>query len=479
MWFRFDVKQTTEKWVDGSDGKDYTWWKTNVFIRWDAKTGRTIVMILDPIPLLEEELLQNRDGIIRLVDPESLAQMKNTSSPYYIPSLFMEAAVHIHDKAVWGIRDVVRDIEKEREQANFHGPSQSSLDPGMRHTIHATEMLETMLTVATNMLEAHNLFVDENLVPLPTTHEGDPGKINMAPVNVMNRQVVYRLRNAGVALRTLWHRAQANQSRLDNVFNVTAHVISTQIAEAARVDNNVMKTLGLLGTAFLPATLIAALFSMSFFGTDNNSQWVWHSQLWYYFVITIPLTGIVMIFTWRINPSIQAKRAKNKEEKRKAEAKRKTEQEEARRKAEAEASNSSRTPTVINRFTQIRQRTMTMTGFGSRSRTATIANRAGGGEPGQDEMMMMRGDLVPMNVLNSRNDEASTASTVVAPLAPEQQQQQQQETPQQTQRQTSQPPQTPEAQRTNQEPPSDAFAPESPGWPGSPGTADRGFLNMV
>ena len=159
-----------------------------------------------------------------------------------------------------------------------------------------------------------------------------------------------------------------------------------------------------------------------------------------------------MVGTWYVNPRVQAKRTKLKEEKRQAEAAKQKADEEARRKAEAESGPK---PFLTNRLAQFRQRTATLR-LG-RSRTTNLAGQemsagAGAGEGGAG---------LALSVLN-RNGEASTASTVVAPPSSSEHQQQQHTPPLQLQL-----------------PPPGAFAPESPGFPGSPGTADRGFLSMV
>lgn len=78
-----------------------------------------------------------------------------------------------------------------------------------------------------------------------------------------------------------------------------------RLAHASKRDSNSMKTLSLLGAIFLPATYLASVFSMTFFnfqngsGNDNNGGPVVAPQLWIYFVITIPLT-LIIVLIWRI-----------------------------------------------------------------------------------------------------------------------------------------------------------------------------------
>jgi hypothetical protein len=89
-----------------------------------------------------------------------------------------------------------------------------------------------------------------------------------------------------------------------------------RLAHASRRDSTSMKILSLLGAIFLPATYLASIFSMSFFdfipdnnGSDSSSSssssgggsgdWSPVSPLlWIYFVITIPLTLLIVV-CWR------------------------------------------------------------------------------------------------------------------------------------------------------------------------------------
>jgi len=86
-----------------------------------------------------------------------------------------------------------------------------------------------------------------------------------------------------------------------------------RLAHAAKRDSTSMKTLSLLGAIFLPATYLASVFSMTFFNfqdqdNDNNNNssnningspdHIVSRYLWIYFVISIPLTVVIVLF-WR------------------------------------------------------------------------------------------------------------------------------------------------------------------------------------
>ncbi|KAK3401218.1 hypothetical protein B0T20DRAFT_451810 [Sordaria brevicollis] len=87
-----------------------------------------------------------------------------------------------------------------------------------------------------------------------------------------------------------------------------------KLAHAAKRDATSMKSISLLGAIFLPATLLASVFSMTFFnfqdqdsdfspaGDDSSSPAESATRtvspsIWVYFAITIPLTLIIVV-TW-------------------------------------------------------------------------------------------------------------------------------------------------------------------------------------
>ncbi|KAK0748624.1 hypothetical protein B0T21DRAFT_389452 [Apiosordaria backusii] len=98
-----------------------------------------------------------------------------------------------------------------------------------------------------------------------------------------------------------------------------------RLAHNAKRDSSSMKTLSLLGAIFLPATYLASVFSMTFFDFNDNNNYsrnngpvsgsgangtgsggeereknqVVSPDLWIYFVITVPLT-LLIVLIWRI-----------------------------------------------------------------------------------------------------------------------------------------------------------------------------------
>jgi hypothetical protein len=55
-----------------------------------------------------------------------------------------------------------------------------------------------------------------------------------------------------------------------------------------------MKSISLLGALFLPGTYLASVFSMDFFNFEPSDR-VIASELWIYFVITVPVTAAIVV----------------------------------------------------------------------------------------------------------------------------------------------------------------------------------------
>jgi hypothetical protein len=73
-----------------------------------------------------------------------------------------------------------------------------------------------------------------------------------------------------------------------------------RLAHASKRDSDSVKTLSLLGAVFLPATFISSVFSMTFFNfqPEGDPPPIISPLLWVYFVITVPVT-LVIVMAWR------------------------------------------------------------------------------------------------------------------------------------------------------------------------------------
>ncbi|KJA25348.1 hypothetical protein HYPSUDRAFT_424495 [Hypholoma sublateritium FD-334 SS-4] len=75
---------------------------------------------------------------------------------------------------------------------------------------------------------------------------------------------------------------------------------TASIAKSTQQDSSSMITMAAVTMFFLPGTFVSALFSMVFFNADpSNTGLLVNSQLWLFFVITVPLT-VAVFLTWEL-----------------------------------------------------------------------------------------------------------------------------------------------------------------------------------
>ncbi|OCK80315.1 hypothetical protein K432DRAFT_425842 [Lepidopterella palustris CBS 459.81] len=288
-WFRFIVKQTLDNVPKGQ--KDYIWYKFNIFTRWLLNTNQTIVVVFDPPPGVRERIPSP------LLDA---SETSNFSDPYLIHSLFAEDVVRLQDDAVWGIRNLVREIEVHRTASAAPNPDYPRLHDIARHAIHVSETLDLAVKTVDCMMSRHDQFLSDR--------SASDDKIKTTQRQIRNRMYFY-----DHMLRSLRFRSASNKERLLNeiqlTFNTVAQYdsrISVQIGRAAQSDSSAMKTIAFLTLTFFPATFISAIFSMSFFNFNpDEDRWTVSKKFWVYWAVAIPLTCITAIswtFWQKISP---------------------------------------------------------------------------------------------------------------------------------------------------------------------------------
>ncbi|KAI1376664.1 hypothetical protein F4677DRAFT_69868 [Hypoxylon crocopeplum] len=135
--------------------------------------------------------------------------------------------------------------------------------------------------------------------------------------SMLARLDFYRVKLTGMEhyIHTTLERLHIQRQALYNIMaqkesKLNLEIASQQrrVAHATKRDGTAMKTLSLLGAMFLPGTFMASIFSMTFFDfnvgpnfgdpSDSSGEGAQVSnQLWIYFVITVPLT-LVIVLAW-------------------------------------------------------------------------------------------------------------------------------------------------------------------------------------
>ncbi|KAF1962462.1 hypothetical protein CC80DRAFT_435461 [Byssothecium circinans] len=275
-WFRALVKQTHEHAQEGQ--KDYIWYKHNIFTRWLASTSQTILLVFDPKPVVRQRLLSAPLYISSL----------STSDPYWIYDCLLEDLIDLQDKAVWGIRTLVRQTEIHRNaRLGAPPPDFLRLHDIARHAIHVSETLDVAVTTIKMVSACH----EGHLRAWPASEGREKEKSTHALLQS-------KLQFYDHMLRSLRHRAASNKDRLNNeiqyAFNAVTQYdsrVTVEIGRAAQSDSAAMKTISFLTLTFFPATYVCAIFSMSFFNySPESGKWRVSSDFWIYWVVAVPIT---------------------------------------------------------------------------------------------------------------------------------------------------------------------------------------------
>ncbi|GJN80946.1 hypothetical protein PLIIFM63780_004476 [Purpureocillium lilacinum] len=282
-WCRFKVKHTAS--LPKQAEADYHWAKLNVFSRWYKAPNHTVVLIFDP------EKMRKGDETLRDEFERSLTDLvgeEDLADPFWIYPPLVDFVVRAQDKAVWQIRDLVRNIEKSREHRKGEASIlQSVIFLNMynvqRHAVHVCETLEVAISTTEWIEKHHDLFLNGL----------QAGSKSAASKNITNG-----LLDKQNFLTVLLHRSDANKSRLNSEIGLAFNTVSVEIANATKRDSAAMRTIAFVSLLFLPATFTSAIFSTTFFKFDDNSSaWEVSGMFWLYWVVAIPLT-VAAVLVW-------------------------------------------------------------------------------------------------------------------------------------------------------------------------------------
>ncbi|ODA80038.1 hypothetical protein RJ55_02996 [Drechmeria coniospora] len=145
---------------------------------------------------------------------------------------------------------------------------------------------------------------DANLTPQEEAHWKEMDKLHRS---LQARLDFYKVKLKGLEnyIHTTLERLKVQREALYNIMsqrearlNLEIAGEQRRIAHASKRDSAAMKTISLMGALFLPGTYLASVFSMTFFNFQAEATRAVAPQLWIYFVVTIPLTAIIVCSWW-------------------------------------------------------------------------------------------------------------------------------------------------------------------------------------
>ncbi|TLS31007.1 hypothetical protein PpBr36_03495 [Pyricularia pennisetigena] len=286
-WSRFLVKKIGEP-APGTD-LNYKWLKFNLFTRWLPSTNQMVFLVFDPLPDVKGRIYARLKKAI----PDSQQQQRDH---FWVHSQILHDFVDLQHRSVWGIRNHVRTMEKAQNE-NDMTPNFRRLHDLARHSIHICETLELACISMDELLEffsSSSLFQHTHAVG-GTDEQRTAAVIAAAVTRTASQNQLQFQRHV---LRSFRLRAQANKERLQNeiglAFNNIAQqnaLLAVEIGKATRTDGLAVKTIAFVTFAFLPATLICAIFSMPFFELESGTgELLVSDKFWMYWAVTIPVT---------------------------------------------------------------------------------------------------------------------------------------------------------------------------------------------
>ncbi|CAI6099577.1 unnamed protein product [Clonostachys chloroleuca] len=250
------------EYVPYTNTKGYIWFGIRIFTRWNSKGECQILCVDIPFDLPDklEASFKKRPSVLNFEDP--FAMHVN----------LIDLIIKYYDISVWRIRNPVRKLEKNQPYVEHLFKPMHDIS---RHAIHSSEILSTTIKTFEEMLKSQTKVYNESPGAYEKTYQEQAKEYMKFQIQVV---------------KSLKLRSDSNQQRLENEVNLAFNNIAKQ-------DNTVMKSIAVLTMVLFPATFLSALFGTAFFNFGDDG-WKVSSGFWIYWVVTIPIT-VMVIFAFR------------------------------------------------------------------------------------------------------------------------------------------------------------------------------------
>ncbi|KAF7177988.1 hypothetical protein CNMCM7691_006628 [Aspergillus felis] len=247
---------------------EYVWIQTAVFVQWHPQENRQLVFFLNLPDIVAEYVAAHRPA------------PSQRDNPYIWHTLVAQGVVKEYDKSIWSLRDLVRPIEKARNEPHPPAINFPNLHDIARHIFHANETLEVAIHTLQSLIDEQARFRAEYET---LTDKNRGGWIHTAQ----------RAHYVAKQLHSLLTRSKSLSERLRNEINLAFNLVSQK-------DSAMMRTVAIVSMVYLPGTFISGLFGTNFFNLSSNDGvklWIMSGNFWLYWVITLPLT-LATVLVW-------------------------------------------------------------------------------------------------------------------------------------------------------------------------------------
>ncbi|KAB8339015.1 hypothetical protein FH972_021954 [Carpinus fangiana] len=286
--FKLIVKQVET--MEGTAGRvgEYEWYEM---------TFHCVFKSNDRVTLLCFDVPKTRQDYLKGELCSSEVAVDTHTWFYTCQAALVHWIVDLYDDSIWAIRDVVRGIEKKRNNdARFERIDFSNLHDIQRHAIHVSETLK----VTEEILSRYVKDIDAAFQYIPSSGTAaDP-----EPVGGPGYEARQHIHVSYGRISALKHRSDSNEARLRNEINLAFNLLTQQDTKSMADDSQAMRRIAFVTLIFLPATFVSTIFSTSFFNYNptpepGNKGWNMSNMFWVYWVVTIPLTFMTWVL-WRL-----------------------------------------------------------------------------------------------------------------------------------------------------------------------------------
>lgn len=205
---------------------------------------------------------------------------------FFMLNLVLSTLFKVMDDVAWTLADVFRNIEKDTlertAQDKRAGKSIdfSELHNISKHQIYMSEAFQAAQYMSSDLLECYRTRSTTNTIQSA-------------------QNIEQKLLHSARMFKATHLRLASLEKRIANITSLAFNIVTQE-------DSRSMHTIALITLVFLPSTLIATVFSSSFFDfsvEDDQTSGVHLSSLfWVFWVIAIPVTAIVVYLWWNFSP---------------------------------------------------------------------------------------------------------------------------------------------------------------------------------
>ncbi|KAL5002961.1 hypothetical protein BDV10DRAFT_181175 [Aspergillus recurvatus] len=277
-WTIYKIKEV-------KSNEQYRWLQHGVFVEWDITTGRQMVLFINIYPALWSMLkstVRARSASVR------------GAAPFLWHLLLVEECAHLYDTSFWLLRNLVRSGEKIRPSRLSQSPDFGLLHDTARHIFHHKETIELAEYTVQNLILEIGRWTD-NYPEVAHAHA-----ICWAQIQQDLRLVEKEMFSCKLRSRGLWER---QDNEINYALNITGQ-LALRDSIALKQDSAAMKTIAALSLVYLPGSFVSTVGTQGLFGTnffnlskeDSGQTWLVSENFWLYWLITIPLTALTIMF---------------------------------------------------------------------------------------------------------------------------------------------------------------------------------------